>query len=252
MSTSLVAVFLPILLMAGIVGRMFREFAVVLSTAIAMSLLISLTATPMMCAKFLRRNHQKHGRLYRASEAAFEWIHKIYRGSLGWVLRHQPLTLAITVLTAGLSVYLYIIVPKGFFPQQDTGRLGGGIQAEQDISFPALRDKIFQFVSIVRKDPAIDTVVAFAGGNGNANGGRMFLTLKPLKERKVSADQVINRLRGKLAIVPGATLFLQAAQDLQIGGRMSNSQFQYTLQAENLDDLRSWSPRILSKLRTLP
>jgi multidrug efflux pump len=250
MSTSLVAVFIPILLMAGIVGRMFREFAVVLSTAIAMSLLISLTATPMMCAKFLRAPKQeKHGRLFRASEATFEWILKIYRGCLGWVLRHQPVTLLITVLTAGLSVYLYIIVPKGFFPQQDTGRLGGQIQAEQDISFPALRDKIAQFVAIVRKDPAVENVVAFAG---SGNGGRMFLTLKPLKERKVSADQVINRLRGKLAVIPGATLFLQAAQDLQIGGRMSNSQFQYTLQAETLEDLRSWSPRILAKLRTLP
>ncbi len=250
MSTSLVAVFIPILLMAGIVGRMFREFAVVLSTAIGMSLLISLTATPMMCAKFLRAPKQeKHGRLFRASEAAFEWILSIYRSCLGWVLRHQPLTLAITVLTAGLSVYLYIIVPKGFFPQQDTGRLGGGIQAEQDISFPALSEKIAQFVSIVRKDPAVENVVAFAG---SGNGGRMFLTLKPLKERKVSADQVINRLRGKLAVIPGATLFLQAAQDLQIGGRMSNSQFQYTLQAETLEDLRSWSPRILAKLRTLP
>jgi multidrug efflux pump len=250
MSTSLVAVFIPILLMAGIVGRMFREFAVVLSTAIGMSLLISLTATPMMCAKFLRAPKQeKHGRLFRASEAVFEAILKIYRGCLGWVLRHQPVTLLITVLTAGLSVYLYIIVPKGFFPQQDTGRLGGQIQAEQDISFPALRDKIAQFVAIVRKDPAVENVVAFAG---SGNGGRMFLTLKPLKERKVSADQVINRLRGKLAVIPGATLFLQAAQDLQIGGRMSNSQFQYTLQAETLEDLRSWSPRILAKLRTLP
>src|SRR5205807_3338715 len=186
MSASLVAVFIPILLMGGIVGRMFREFAVTLSTAIAMSLLISLTATPMMCAKFLRAPQQeKHGRLYRASEAAFEWILKLYRGSLGWVLRHQPLTLAITVITAGLSVYLYIIVPKGFFPQQDTGRLGGGIQAEQDISFPALREKIAQFVAIVRKDPAVENVVAFAG---SGNGGRMFLTLKPLQERKVSAE----------------------------------------------------------------
>ncbi|HEV2962754.1 MAG TPA: multidrug efflux RND transporter permease subunit [Candidatus Angelobacter sp.] len=250
MSTSLVAVFIPILLMAGIVGRMFREFAVVLSTAIGMSLIISLTATPMMCAKFLRAPKQeKHGRLYNASEATFEWILKLYRGSLGWVLRHQTLTISVTLATAVLSVYLYFIVPKGFFPQQDTGRLGGGIQAEQDISFPALHEKINQFVSIVRKDPAVDTAVAFAG---SGNGGRMFLTLKPLKERKVSADQVINRLRGKLAVIPGATLFLQAAQDLQIGGRMSNSQFQYTLQADNLEDLRSWAPRILEKLRSFP
>jgi multidrug efflux pump len=250
MSTSLIAVFIPILLMAGIVGRMFREFAVVLSTAIAMSLIISLTATPMMCAKFLRAPRQeKHGRLYNASEASFEWILKLYRGSLGWVLRHQRLTLSITLATAVLSVVLYIKVPKGFFPQQDTGRLGGGIQAAQDISFPALREKIGQFVAIIRKDPAVDNVVAFAG---SGNGGRGFVTLKPLKERKVSADQVINRLRGKLAVVPGATLFFQAAQDLQIGGRMSNSQFQYTLQADTLEDLRSWAPRILDKLRSFP
>ncbi len=249
MSTSLVAVFIPILLMAGIVGRMFREFAVVLSTAIGMSLLISLTATPMMCAKFLRRSsREKHGRPYNASEASFDWILKVYRGSLGWVLRHQFVVLLITLGTAALSVYLYIIVPKGFFPQQDTGRLGGAIQAEQDISFPALRDKVSQFVGIIKKDPAVDTVVAFIG---SGNSGRMFLTLKPLKERKgVSADQVINRLRGKLAVVPGATLFLQASQDLQIGGRMSNSQFQYTLQADNLEDLRNWAPRILEKLRS--
>src|SRR5437588_11015254 len=189
MSTSLIAVFIPILLMAGIVGRMFREFAVVLSAAIGMSLIISLTATPMMCAKFLRRSQrEKHGRLYNASEGSFEWFLKVYRGSLGWVLRHQFMVLLITLGTAALSVYLYIIVPKGFFPQQDTGRLGGQIQAEQDISFPALRDKIAQFVAIVRKDPAVENVVAFAG---SGNGGRMFLTLKPLKERKVSADQVI-------------------------------------------------------------
>src|SRR5258708_7280635 len=252
MSTSLIAVFIPILLMQGIVGRLFREFAVTLSTAIAMSLLISLTATPMMCAKFLRPpDEQKHGRIFHASERSFDFILRMYRGSLGWVLRHQFVTLAITVMTAGLSVYLYIIVPKGFFPQQDSGRMGGGVQAEQDISFPALKAKITQFVDIVKSDPDVDTVVGFVGGGGGGGGGRMFVTLKPIGVRKVSVDQVIARLRPKL-VLPGATIFLQATQDLQIGGRQSNAQFQYTLQSENLDDLNTWAPRLLNKLRAEP
>ncbi|HWX56289.1 MAG TPA: multidrug efflux RND transporter permease subunit [Verrucomicrobiae bacterium] len=254
MSTSLVAVFIPILLMQGIIGRLFREFAVTLSTAIGVSLLISLTLTPMMCAKFLRPvDQQKHGKVYGASEKGFDFILKIYRGSLGWVLRHQMLTLLVTIATAGLSVYLYIIAPKGFFPQQDTGRLGGGVQAEQDIAFPALKAKMATFVSIVQSDPDVATVVGFAGGGGpGGGGGRMFVTLKPIGQRKSTVDQVIARLRPKLAVVPGATLFLQATQDLQIGGRQSNAQFQYTLQSENLQDLNTWAPRLLNKLRTLP
>ncbi len=260
MSTSLVAVFIPILLMQGIVGRLFREFAVVLSTAIAVSLLVSLTVTPTLCAKFLRpvEHEEKHGRLYRLSEKGFELLQSTYRVGLGWVLRHQRFTLLVTVATAVLSVYMYVIAPKGFFPQQDTGRLGGAIQAAQDISFPALRDKMQQFVGIVMKDPAVNTVVGFAGGNGTSNTGRMFVTLKPLNERDkvghrpVTVEQVINRLRGKLSVVPGATLFLTATQDLNIGGRFSNAQFQYTLQSENLQDLNYWAPRILAKLRTLP
>src|SRR5437016_5880553 len=254
MSTSLIAVFIPILFMAGLVGRLFREFAVVLSTTIAIALLVSLTATPMLCAKFLRPvGEEKHGTLYRASGRMFQWILKTYRGSLGWVLRHQAVVLLITIGTACLSVYLYIVIPKGFFPQQDTGRLGGGVQAEQDISFPALKDKIFRFVNIVQQDPAVSTVVGFAGGGGpGGGGGRFFVTLKPLKERKVTADQVVNRLRPKMSVIPGATLFLQSTQELQIGGRQSNAQFQYTLQSENLADLREWSPRILDKLRTVP
>jgi multidrug efflux pump len=197
MSTSLVAVFIPILLMQGLVGRLFREFAVVLSTAIAMSLVISLTVTPMLCAKFLRpESEKKHGRIYRASERGFDWMLEIYRRSLGVVLRHQPLTLLVTVGTAVLSIYLYIIAPKGFFPQQDTGRLGGAIQAAQDISFPALRDKMQQYVQIVLKDPAVNNAVGFAGGQGSSNTGRMFVVLKPPNERKATADQIINRLRG--------------------------------------------------------
>jgi multidrug efflux pump len=253
MSTSLVAVFIPILLMAGLVGRLFREFAVTLSAAIGVSLLLSLTTTPMMCAKFLRPIEQEeHGRFYRFSERIFDRILSFYRGSLTFVLRHQALMLLVTVGTACLSVYLYIIVPKGFFPQQDTGRLGGAIQAAQDISFPALRDKMVQFVNIVMKDPAVENVVTFGGGNGVSNTGRMFVTLKPLNERKVSADQVINRLRPKLSVIPGASLFLQSSQDLQIGGRQGNAQFQYTIQAETLSDLNAWAPRILQKLRTIP
>jgi multidrug efflux pump len=253
MSTSLVAVFIPILMMGGIVGRLFREFAVTLSAAIGVSLVVSLTTTPMMCAKLLRPiNGEQHGRLYRWSEGAFDRLLKSYGGALRWVLRHQFLVLMITIATACLSVYLYILVPKGFFPQQDTGRLGGSIQAEQDISFQAIRQKMNDYVAIIMKDPAVSTVTAFVGGGGTANTGRMFIMLKPLGERKNSADQVISRLRGKLAHVPGATLYLQSAQDLQIGGRMGNAQYQYTLQSESLQDLNLWAPKVLAKLRQLP
>jgi multidrug efflux pump len=253
MSTSLVAVFIPILLMAGIVGRLFREFAVTLSVAIGVSLLVSLTTTPMLCAKFLRpASERRHGRIYKTTERAFNAMLRFYERCLRWVLRHQPLTLAVTLGTAVLSVYLYVIVPKGFFPQQDTGRVGGSVQAAQDISFAALSAKMQQFVDIVRKDPAVETVVGFAGGGGTSNTGRMFITLKPLAQRKLDADRVIGRLRGKLSVVPGANLFLQSQQDLQIGGRQGNAQFQYTLQAENLDDLNHWSPLVLQKLRTVP
>ncbi|HYM06974.1 MAG TPA: multidrug efflux RND transporter permease subunit [Terriglobales bacterium] len=253
MSTSLVAVFIPILLMGGIVGRLFREFAVTLSAAIAVSLVVSLTVTPMMCAKFLRSaEREKHGHIYRFSEKIFDTTLALYSRSLKLVLRHQPLTLLITIGTAALSIYLYIVVPKGFFPQQDTGRVMGSVQAAQDISFAAMKEKMTQFVGIVMKDPAVETIVGFAGGNTSANQGRMFITLKPLAERKLTADQVIGRLRRKLSVVPGATLFMQSAQDLTIGGRMSQAQFQYTLQGENLDDLNHWSPLLLEKLRALP
>ncbi|HVO64065.1 MAG TPA: multidrug efflux RND transporter permease subunit [Terriglobales bacterium] len=254
MSTSLVAVFIPILLMGGIVGRLFREFAVTLSIAIGVSLVVSLTTTPTMCAKFLRaeEKERKHGVFYRFSEWAFDTVLNGYRHSLGWVLRHQPLTLLITVATACLSVYLYIIVPKGFFPQQDTGRVVGSVQAAQDISFQGMKRKMSQFVNLVIQDPAVQTIVGFAGGNTAYNNGRMFITLKPLSERKITADQVIGRLRRKLAVVPGATLYMQSAQDLTIGGRQSQAQYQYTLQGENLQDLNNWSPRLLQKLRSLP
>ena len=251
MSTSLVAVFIPILLMGGLVGRLFREFAVVLSAAIGISLLVSLTTTPMMCAQILRAaGEEKHGRMFRASQAIFDGALKIYRGALTRVLRHQPLTLLVTIATAGLTVYLYTVVPTGFFPQQDTGRLIGSVQADQDISFAAMRDKMQQFVSIVMQDQNVRTIVGFAGGNTAKNQGRMFITLKPQgSERKLTADQVIGELRPKLAKVPGATLFMQSAQDLTIGGRQSQAQYQYTLAGENLNDLNIWAPKLLGKLR---
>jgi len=252
MSISLVAVFIPILLMGGIVGRLFREFAITLAVAISISLLVSLTTTPMMCARFLRSQHDKrHGRLYNSADRAFEGIHRVYASSLASVLRHPQLTLIITLLACAVSVYLYILVPKGFFPQQDTGVIGGMIQADQDISFSAMREKLRAFLKIVQTDPAVDNVEGFTGG-GTLNSANMRIQLKPLRERKASAEQVINRLRGKLSGVAGATLFLQAAQDIRVGGRGGNSQYQYTLQADNLADLYQWAPKLLAKLRTVP
>jgi len=254
-SLSLIAVFIPILMMGGIVGRLFREFAITLSLAIGVSLLVSLTTTPMMCAKLLRsRDQEKHGRLYQASERFFQLILGKYESSLAWVLRHQPLILLITLVTMGASAFLYVKIPKGFFPQQDTGRINGSIQGDQDISFQAMRGRITQLASTVLEDPAVDAVMGFNGGGfGRAlNTGNMFLTLKPLAERKISADQVIGRLRAKLARIPAVTLYLQPVQDLRVGGRASNAQYQYTLQSDNVKDLLVWAPRMLQKLRTLP
>ena len=254
MSTSLVAVFIPILLMGGIVGRLFREFAVTLSVAVAVSLVVSLTTTPMMCAKFLKPDKdRRHGRLYRASERAFERLLHGYQASLAWVLRHPRLTLIVTLITICVNVYLFVIVPKGFFPQQDTGRLIGSIQGAQDVSFQAMREKFAQFVRIVRADQAVDTAVAFTGGaGGTTNTGRMFVSLKPLAQRRMSADQVITRLRGQLSSVPGANLYLQAVQDIRVGGRASSAQFQFTLRSDNLKELTQWTPRMLRRLRALP
>ncbi len=252
MSTSLVAVFIPILLMGGIVGRLFREFAVVLTVAIAISLVVSLTTTPMMCARFLKVDHRTdHNFFYRLSEGTFETIHKAYAKSLRGVLRHPQLTLIITIVTLAISVYLYIIVPKGFFPQQDTGRIQGAIIADQDVSFQAMREKLHALMKIVQTDPAIDDLQGFTGG-GTLNVAQMWAQLKPLDERHVSADQVINRLRGKLARIPGATLYMQAAQDIRVGGRGGNSQYQFTLQSDNLRELSEWAPQLLAKLKTLP
>jgi multidrug efflux pump len=267
MSVSLVAVFIPLLMMGGIVGRLFREFAVTLSIAIGVSLVVSLTTTPTMCAKFLRQSppNERHNFFYRSSEWLFDKLLETYRHALKWVLAHQPVTLTVTILVACLSVFLYIKVPKGFFPQQDTGRLMGAVQASQDISFQAMSDKMERFVTVVLTDPAVDTVVGFAGGGSATNQGRFFVMLKPLEQRShcqtrhfwqscpnVTADDVINRLRGKLAVVPGATLFLQSAQDLTIGGRFGQAQYQYTLQGEDLNELNTWAPRLLDVVRKLP
>jgi multidrug efflux pump len=254
-SISLVAVFIPILLMGGIVGRLFREFAVTLSAAILVSLIVSLTTTPMMCARLLKHlREEDHGKLYSASEEVFAWILSIYEQSLGWVLRHAAITLVILFLTIAINVYLLIIVPKGFFPQQDTGRILGGIQGVQDTSFQAMRDRIARFVNIIKADPAVANVIAFTGGGAGTttNTGRVFMALKPLDERSVNADQLINRLRSKLATVPGAALYLQASQDLRIGGRLGNAEYQYTIQSENLEDLTHWGPILLEQMRKLP
>ncbi len=258
MSTSLIAVFIPILLMGGLIGKLFREFAVTLSVAIAVSLLVSLTTTPMLCSRFLKsRDESRHGPIYRASERAFLWLHSEYASGLRWVLRHQFLMLCVIFGTVALNVYLFIIVPKGFFPQQDTGRLGGRTLAAQDISFPAMRDKQRALAQMVLEDPAVHSVTAFAGGSGPGGGsfniGNMFIGLKPLSQRpgRVSADDVVNRLRNRLTGVPGAVTFLQAQQDFQIGGRGSAAQYQYTLSDENLGELNLWAPQLEQRMRAM-
>jgi multidrug efflux pump len=255
MSVSLIAVFIPILLMGGIVGKLFREFAVTLSVAIAVSLLVSLTTTPMLCARFLKsRDESRHGHIYRASERGFNWLHSEYASGLRWVLRHQVLMLCVVAGTMALNVYLFIKVPKGFFPQQDTGRMGGATRASQDISFEAMRVKQRLLAQMVLEDPAIYSVTAFAGGRGTNNVGSMMIALKPLDDRpgRVPADQVVSRLRRKLTSVPGATLFLQVNQDIQIGGRGSDAQYQYTLSDENLNELNAWAPQLQARMRSMP
>jgi multidrug efflux pump len=256
MTLSLVAVFIPIFLMGGMLGRLFREFAVTLSVAILVSLVVSLTTIPMLCARLLKVEPAgSHGWWYRTSERGFEAMHRGYGSSLTWVLRHPRTMLLVTLGTMALTVYLYIIVPKGFFPQQDTGRLFGNIQAAQDISFQAMRQKLSEVVEIIKSDPAVDNVTGFTGGGGHAgttNTGRMFIALKPLKERGISSDQVIARLRPQLAKVPGAPTYLQAIQDLRIGGRSSSAQYQYTLQSVDLPELHTWAPIVEQKLRSLP
>ena len=250
MSVSLIAVFIPILLMGGIVGRLFREFAVTLSVAILISMVVSLTTTPMMCAYVLRPpgEHRRPNVFARLSERGLGGLQWLYGRSLALVLRHPLLTMLVFLATVLLNIHLYVTIPKGFFPQQDTGRLMGGIRADQSISFQAMRRKFRQFVEIVRSDPAIESVAGFTGG-GQTNSGFIFATLKPLSERDVTADQVIQRLRPKLAQVPGAMLFLQAVQDIRVGGRQGNAQYQFTLQADSLPDLYTWGPRLTQALQ---
>jgi hydrophobe/amphiphile efflux-1 (HAE1) family protein len=258
MSVSLVAVFIPLLLMGGIVGRLLREFAVTLSVAIGVSMVVSLTATPMMCAHLLKA-HESHGRLYNAVENVFNWIVGLYGKVLSLVLRQAFVTMLILLTTLGLNVYLFIRVPKGFFPQQDTGRMSGQIIADQDTSFQSMDKTLLQMVNIVAADSGVDTVIGFTGGGGGGGGGastlnqgRMFVSLKPLAERKITVDYIMQRLRPKLARIPGATLYLQPAQDLRVGGRNSAALYQFTMRGDNLQDLITYAPRMFQELKSIP
>jgi multidrug efflux pump len=251
-SVSLIAVFIPILLMGGIVGRLFREFAIVLSTAIAVSMVVSLTTTPAMCAHLLKPHTDDHGFLYRQSDRFFNWILSVYRRSLLWVLDNSVLTLIVLVLVVALNVAVFIKIPKGFFPQQDTGVIFGGLQGPQDASFPVMEDSVEKIVSVIKSDPGVDNVVAFTGGQGSSNGGFIFLSLKPLNVRKASATQILARLRPKMLAMPVASVFLQPAQDLRIGGRQSNALYQYTIQSDTAQDLAHWGPILLSEMKKLP
>ncbi|ABS66844.1 acriflavin resistance protein [Xanthobacter versatilis] len=255
-SLSLVAVFIPVLMMGGIVGRLLREFAVTVTITILVSVVVSLTLTPMMCALFLKNDHgAKHGRAYMAAEAFFDGMLKVYDTGLKWVLKHQFATLMSLFVTMAATGYLYVVIPKGFFPQQDTGFIQGFSEAGQDISFAAMTQKQMALMAVVARDPAVEAVSGAAGATGGSqtvNTGRVWITLKPRNERDASADQVIARLRPQLAKVEGIALFLQASQDINVGGRPSRTQYQYTLQDANLDELNAWGPRMLAKLRALP
>jgi multidrug efflux pump len=249
-SMSLVAVFIPIILMGGIVGRLFREFAITLSTAIIVSMIISITTTPMMCAHLLKvHEEEKHGRLYRLSEKFFDGMLSGYRHSLEWVLENPALVLVILIMVVALNVVFIIKIPKGFFPQQDTGALVGGVQGPQDASFPVMNESIQAIVNTVKADPAVANVVGYVG---TGNGGFIYIALKPLNQRKIGAPAIINRLRPKLNRLPGASVFLQAAQDLRIGGRGSSALYQYTIQADNVSDLTHWAPILLAQVKKLP
>jgi multidrug efflux pump len=252
-SMSLIAVFIPILLMGGIVGRLFREFAVTLSTAILVSMVVSLTTTPMMCAYLLKsEKDEKHGRMYQWSEKFFAAMLSTYRHSLIWVLDNSALVLVVLLLTIALNVVLIIKIPKGFFPQQDTGAVTGGLQGPQDASFPLMDDSIKQIVSVIKSDPAVANVIAFTGGGGATNSGFIYTALKPLNERKIGAADIINRLRPKMNRLPVASAFLQPAQDLRIGGRGGNAMYQYTIQCDNVEDLQKWGPILLAEMKKLP
>jgi len=252
-SISLIAVFIPLLMMGGIVGRLFREFAVTLSTAVFVSMVISLTTTPMMCAYFLKNERkEKHGRLYMASEKFFDWVLSLYRDSLHWVLDHPAITLGVLFITIVLNVVLIIKIPKGFFPVEDTGAISGSIRGPQDSSFPAMDDSSRQIGAVIKKDPDVANVIAFTGGSGATNTGSLYVALKPLADRNSSAVQIINRLRPQLNRLPVASAFLQAVQDLRIGGRSSNAMYQYTIQSDTVDDLVKWGPTMLNEMKRLP
>jgi multidrug efflux pump len=252
-SISLIAVFIPLILMGGIVGRLFREFAITLSTAILVSMAISLTTTPMMCAHLLKgERNRRHGRVYMMSEGVFEWVLNLYRRSLAWVLENPGLVLTVLFLTIALNVAIVIKIPKGFFPQQDTGALGGMIRGPQDASYPVMNAALQQAEAVIQRDPAVQNVIGFTGGGGATNTGMVFVILKPLNQRKISAADVINRLRPHLNQITGATTFLQASQDLRIGGRGANAMYQYTIQADNIDDLQLWGPKLLAEMTKLP
>jgi multidrug efflux pump len=252
-SISLIAVFIPLLLMGGIVGRLFREFAIVLSTTIVVSMIVSLTTTPMMCAYLLKNERtEKHGRLYMASEGFFDWVLSQYRSSLTWVLKHPTPTLIVLLLTIALNVVLVVKIPKGFFPQQDTGAMSGGVQGSQDSSFATMNYSIQRIADVIGHDSAVANVIASTGGNSATNTGSIFVALKPLAERNVSAAQIISRLRPQLNRLPVASAFLQASQDLRIGGRSSNALYQYTIQSDNVQDLTKWGPVLLKAMKHLP
>ena len=252
MSISLIAVFIPILLMGGIIGRLFREFAMVISISIMISLAVSLATTPMMCAVLLRRDAGAgRGRIYRASERFFDGMLNAYRRTLTVALQNPRSIMLILAAVLGLNFYLYDVIPKGFFPQQDTGRIVGSIQADQSISFQLMQQKLTQFITIIKNDPAVETAVGFTGG-GQTNSGFVFVSLRPIGERQISADGVITRLRREMAVIPGATLFLQAVQDIRVGGRASNAQYQYTLQGSTFEELNEWTPKIAAALQGDP
>ena len=251
-SVSLVVVFIPLLLMGGIVGRLFREFAVVLSTAIMVSLVVSLTTTAMMCSRLLRHHKpEEHGKIYHVSEKAFNWVLNLYDRCLRVVLRHPLITVVVLIITVLINGYLFVIVPKGFFPQQDNGTAMGGLQGSQDASFLTMQAATARASNIIKTDPAVQNVIAFTGGGGAVNGGFVFVALKPLSDRKIRTDQVIARLRPKLAAIAGASVFMQPGQDLRIGGRQSSAQYQYTIQSDNLDDLVKWGPILLENMKKL-
>ncbi len=252
-SLSLVAVFIPILLMGGLVGRLFREFAITLSTAVVVSMVISLTTTPMMCAKLLRHQEaSEHGRMYNSSERIFDWMLNRYEVSLKWVLKHSRLTLGVAFIVLALSIYMFYIIPKGFFPEQDNGRLIGAVVADQDTSFQAMNRRLKRLIKTVLDDTNVDNVLAFTGTNGATNTATMYVGLKPRGQRKLSAQQIIGQIRKQAVKQTGLSLYLQAQQDLTIGGRSANAEYQYTLMSNDLNLLMNWAPKLLSKLRTLP